>query len=221
MSNVRLISITKPEITLNDKHLTPEDLIVYCARVSSPKNQENTGTGQKLLEYCISNKHWSIFEMVNMCVEIITSRAISAQILRHKSFSFQEASQRYSEVQNFEIYEARRQDLKNRQNSVDNLSVETKEWFDKAQNDIIIKSNELYSEALNKGIAKECARFLLPLNTKTKLYMNGSIRSWIHYLDLRTSNGTQLEHKDIAEEIKEIFIINFPLISKGLKWETR
>jgi len=206
--SVRLISIT-PEA---------ENIISYCARVSNPSNQDNFETAPKLLGYCIKNKHWSVFEMANMVLEVETSRSISAQILRHRSFNFQEHSTRYAESNNFIRREARRQDLKNRQNSVDDLSEEVKRWFTVAQEGVWQNSYDLYKVALEKGIAKECARELLPLNTMTKLYMNGTIRSWIHYIQLRTENGTQLEHKMIAEECKDIFCKELPNISKALNW---
>jgi thymidylate synthase (FAD) len=153
-----------------------------------------------------------------MTVEITTSRAIAAQILRHRSFSFQEFSQRYAEAQGSELYQARRQDTKNRQNSIDDMSEDDKNWFELAQKQLWNICYTTYEEALKRGIAKEQARFLLPLSTTTKLYMSGSIRSWLHYLDLRTGNGTQLEHKEIAEDIKKIFIDNFPNISKAKGW---
>ena len=205
--NVRLIHTT-PEA---EKH------IAYCARVSSPK-QDNPEY-DKLLSYCIKHKHWSIFEMASMCIEIKTTRAIAAQILRHRSFSFQEFSQRYSEAQNFDFTEARRQDLKNKQNSIADLSDEDQQWFYDAQSQVILLSNKLYKEALDKGVAKECARFLLPLNTETKMYMYGNIRSWIHYIEVRTDSSTQLEHREIAEECKRIFIEQFPVIAKALEWK--
>lgn len=204
--NTKLISIT-PDA---------EKTIMYTARVSNPNNQ--TSTNPKLLEYCIKHGHWSIFEMANMCVEIETSRAIAAQILRHRSFSFQEFSQRYAEALGFEEYPARRQDQKNRQNSIDDMSEEDKQWFKDAQHQIRGVSWNLYLEALRRGVAKEQARFLLPLSTKTKLYMNGSIRSWLHYLDLRCANGTQLEHKEIADSIKAIFIKELPIIAEAKGW---
>jgi thymidylate synthase (FAD) len=204
--NVNLISIT-PDAEKN---------IMYMARVSNPKNQNSENT--KLLDYCIKHGHWSVFEMAHMTVEITTSRAIAAQILRHKSFSFQEFSQRYAEAQQFELVSARRQDEKNRQNSIDDMSLKDFEWFYKAQGKVIELASKLYKEALDKGIAKEQARFLLPLSTQTKLYMSGSIRSWLHYLDLRCGNGTQLEHREIAEEIKKIFIEKLPIISKAKGW---
>lgn len=217
-TNISLVSLTQAAFKIKNRTLSPEDLIVYEARRSNPKNQENLETGPGLLKYCIKNKHWSVFEMVDMTVSIKTSRAISAQILRHKSFSFQEFSQRYAEAQDFEIYNARRQDLKNRQNSVDDLPNEVNEQFLDAQQQVIFLSNKLYKEALDRGISKESARFLLPLSTTTSLYMKGSIRSWIHYLELRTGNGTQLEHQEIANEIKGIFIENFPATSEALGW---
>lgn len=204
--SVKLISIT-PDT---------EKTIMYCARVSNPKNQDNDNP--KLLEYCIKNGHWSIFEMANMTIEITTSRAIAAQILRHRSFSFQEFSQRYAEATNFVKYKARRQDSKNRQNSIDDMSATDLMWFNDAQKEVAEYTFKRYNEALEKGIAKECARFLLPLNTETKLYMNGSVRSWIHYLDLRCGNGTQLEHKEIADQIKKIFIEQLPNVAKAKGW---
>jgi thymidylate synthase (FAD) len=206
--NVSLIHITQDA----------EKLMAYCARVSSSK-QDNPEY-EKLLGYCIKNSHWSVFEMASMCVEIVTSRAIAQQILRHRSFNFQEFSQRYAEVTNFELYEARRQDTKNRQNSIDDMSEETKGWFLYAQASIQERSEALYEEALKLGIAKEQARFLLPLSTTTKLYMHGTVRSFIHYLNLRTGNGTQKEHKEIAEAIKAIFIEQLPTVSKALEWTT-
>jgi thymidylate synthase (FAD) len=198
--------------------ITPdaEKIMLYCARVSNPKNQNSENT--KLIDYCIKHAHWSVFEMAHMTVEIETSRAIAAQILRHKSFSFQEFSLRYAEATEFEIYPARRQDDKNRQNSVDDLSVEDKAWFITAQETVNESAMSYYKEALSRGIAKEQARFLLPLSTKTKLYMTGSVRSWIHYLDLRCANGTQLEHKQIADGIKEIFISQLTHTAKAKGW---
>lgn len=200
-------------------HLTPsaEQHIAYCARVSNPNNQDNPEYS-KLLNYCIKNKHWSPFEMANMCLEITTSRAISPQILRHRSFTFQEFSQRYAEVTKFEAYEARAQDLKNRQNSLNNLPEETKEWFSNILAIIQDEAYSLYEVALEIGIAKECARMLLPLSTQTTLYMNGTLRSWIHYIELRTDPSTQLEHREIALECKRIFKEQFPIIAESLNW---
>lgn len=199
-------------------HITPkcEELIAYCARVSSP-NQDNPNIAP-LLKYCIKNKHVSIFEMGSMCLEIVTSRALSQQIIRHKSFFFQEFSQRYSKVQNFETYEARRQDLKNRQNSIDDMDELDKKWFLDAQNEIQKLSTDLYEGALKLQIAKEQARFLLPLSVQTKLYMHGTIRSFINYLQVRCDESTQLEHRLIANEIKKIFIQELPIISEALDW---
>jgi len=198
--------------------LTPnaEKVIMYTARVSNPSNQDSSNP--RLLKYCIEHGHWSIFEMANMCVEIVTSRAIAAQILRHRSFSFQEFSQRYAEATDFEVYPARRQDTKNRQNSIDDMSEEDKAYFLHAQQEVQDVAMHHYQEALKRGIAKEQARFLLPLSTQTKLYMNGSIRSWLHYLDLRCANGTQLEHKQIADEIKKIFCGQLPIIAEAKGW---
>lgn len=195
-----------------------EGTILYCARVSSPQNQRSEST--KLLDYCIKNGHWSIFEMAHMTVEIETSRAIAAQILRHRSFSFQEFSQRYAPIDtnDFELYNARRQDFKNRQNSIDDMSAEDKTFFQNAQNHINAIAFDLYGECLKRGIAKEQARFLLPLSTRTKLYMTGNVRSWLHYLDLRCGHGTQLEHQEIANSIKALFIQQFPKISEAKGW---
>jgi thymidylate synthase (FAD) len=204
---VKLISIT-PDA---------EATIAHCARVSSPQNQGSSP--DRLLAYCIKNKHWSIFEMANMCVEIETSRAISAQLLRHRSFSFQEFSQRYAKSTQFITYPARRQDEKNRQNSIDDLPDDVKDWFRRAQDLMHNTAETLYEKALAKGIAKEQARFLLPLSTLTKVYMTGSIRSWIHYLELRCGNGTQLEHQEVANQIKSIFIEQVPTISTALGWK--
>ena len=213
---VRLIAVTAPLIQVDNQTLTPEGLIAYCARVSSP--HQETVDYQKLLAYCIEHKHWSIFEMVDMSVEIITSRAISPQILRHKSFQFQEFSQRYAKAQEIERYQPRRQDNKNRQNSLDDLDGATKLWFAEAQERMASTALEQYNLALEKGIAKECARVLLPLGTQTKLYMKGSVRSWIHYLEVRTDTSTQQEHREIALEIKKIFMEQFPVTAAALKW---
>lgn len=193
-------------------------MMAYVARVSNPSNQMNTKTSSKLLGYCIKNAHWSVFEHVNMTVEITTSRAIAAQILRHRSFVFQEFSQRYAEATNFEVYPARRQDIKNRQNSIDDLDEDTKEWFTMAQQLITEDARAMYDEALRRGVAKEQARFLLPLSTETTLYMTGNVRNWIHYIELRSENGTQKEHADIAIAIKEIFKEQFPAISEAMEW---
>lgn len=213
---VRLISVTAPLIRVDDQQLTPEGLIAYCARVSSP--HQESADFQKLLAYCILHKHWSVFEMVDMTVEIVTSRAISPQILRHRSFQFQEFSQRYARAQEIERYQPRRQDVKNRQNSLEDLDSATVKWFDEAQERVARLALEEYDKALEKGIAKECARALLPLATQTKLYMKGSVRSWIHYLEVRTDSSTQKEHREIALEIKKIFTTEFPVTAAALGW---
>jgi len=205
--------------------ITPnaEEMIVKMARVSAPKNQDNMETAPKLLRYLIKHKHWSPFEMANMCVEIHTNRSISPQILRHRSFSFQEFSQRYADTRELgsaSIPHLRRQDLKNRQNSTDDLAEtlgpdklaslyrRTSQLFEEAEH--------LYQEMVSSGVAKECARMVLPLNTPTSLYMNGTLRSWIHYLQLRCDPGTQLEHREIAETIKRIFCKEFPVIGEAI-----
>jgi thymidylate synthase (FAD) len=196
---------------------TPDGIMAYCARVSSP-HQDNPNY-ENLLKYCSDHGHWSVFEMADMCVEITTSRALSQQILRHRSFSFQEFSQRYATASmGFECYEARRQDVKNRQNSLDDMSDETKSWFKNAQQEIQDHALSLYEQALEKNIAKEQSRFLLPLSTTTKLYMKGSVRSWITYLMVRLEEGTQKEHRDVALAIKEHFKPLFPITAKSLNW---
>lgn len=193
--------------------ITPncEKIMGYCARVSNPNNQDNPNVS-RLLEYCMTNGHWSVFEMGSMCVEITTSRAISAQILRHRSFSFQEFSQRYAQATEFETQEARSQDIKNRQNSNDDLPDSKKSWFKCILKHHQDQSLKLYNTSIEHGIAKECARSFLPLSTQTTIYMSGTIRSWIHYIRLRTGNGTQKEHMDIADEIKDILIKELPLL---------
>lgn len=216
---VKLIARTQivdPDLLAELKNDTPEELIMYCARVSAPQNQTSGKTG--LLKYCTVKGHWSIFEMCNMVFEIETSRAISAQILRHRSFSFQEFSQRYAKVQGMKVYPARSQDLKNRQNSNDDMTEENKTYFKKLQEDIQEDCQKAYEDALSMGVAKEQARFLLPMAATTRLYMQGNIRSWIHYIQLRAGEETQLEHRDIANQIKAIFIKEYPVISKALEW---
>ena len=204
--------------------ITPnaEQHIMYCARVSNPRNQESHDT--HLLTFCIKNRHWSIFEMASMCIEINTSRSIARQILRHRSFSFQEFSQRYQNIDELqhmrfqEQWNARRQDKTNRQNSIDDMSDEDKQWFIKAQIANWNYAHNLYKKAINKGIAKECARIFLPEGqTRSRLYMTGSIRSWIHYLNLRTGNGTQLEHIEIADKISNIFSKQLPTIYAAMQ----
>jgi thymidylate synthase (FAD) len=189
------------------------------ARVSAPKNQDNMETAPRLLRYLIKHSHWSPYEMANMCVEINTTRAISAQIIRHRSFSFQEFSQRYADVNELGsavIPHLRRQDVKNRQNSIDDFHPEEIGGFYRRISQLFEDSEHLYREMVSHGIAKECARNILPMGTQTKIYMNGSIRSWIHYLQLRESNGTQMEHQQIALAIKEIFCKQFPIISEAV-----
>ena len=201
--------------------LTPEaeKQIVYCARVSNPSNQGNDATGSGLLRYCIKHKHWSVFEMASMCLEIHTTRAIAPQILRHRSFSFQEFSQRYAiPTDTFAtvLPDLRRQDTKNRQNSIDDLPEETREYYKQRIDDHFRESVNLYESLLHSNVAKECARSVLPLNTVTRLYMSGTIRSWLHYVDLRRSNGTQKEHMQIAESVGEILDTELPNISRAM-----
>jgi len=205
--SVKLVHIT------NDA----ENVISYCARVSNPANQENYDTAPKLLKYCVEHGHWSVFEMANMCVEIETTRSIAAQILRHRSFSFQEFSQRYAEVQlRPELPEMRRQDLKNRQNSVDDLSLETLAECDQLVASALVTSYRAYDKLLELGVAKECAREVLPLCTPTRLYMNGTIRSWIHYCQLRCANGTQKEHQNIARGVWKLLEEHLPSVCVSL-----
>ena len=199
-------------------HTTPnaESLIAYMARVSNPNNQDNPES-ERLIKYLIKHKHWSPFEMVNMCVEIETTRSVAAQILRHRSFSFQEFSQRYAQVaEPATLPQLRRQDTKNRQNSIDDLDVGTVEDFNVKMKSLFELSESLYNEMLQAGVAKECARDVLPLSTPTKLYMNGTLRSWLHYCDLRCANGTQLEHKQIADQVKSLIQQEFPTIYKAM-----
>lgn len=213
--NVRLIAITKPADDLQEDHgiWTAEDLIVYAARVSNPANQLNKETAPRLIAYCIKHGHWSIFETASMTVEIETSRAISAQLLRHRSFTFQEWSQRYSASSDYETIELRLQDKKNRQASgelCDNLE------FAYEVLEAVHVSFDVYNRLVEAGVSKETARMVLPLCTSTRLYMTGNVRSWIHYLEQRTSEGTQTEHRLIALAIKEIFTEQFPNIARAL-----
>jgi thymidylate synthase (FAD) len=196
-----------------------EQMIVYMARVSAPKNQDNMDTAPRLLRYLIKNRHWSPFEMANMCVEIETTRAISPQILRHRSFSFQEFSQRYAdtgELGSAIIPHLRRQDNKNRQNSVDDLSPDVIASYYRRISQLYEDAEHLYREMLSNGIAKECARSILPLSTQTRLYMNGTLRSWLTYIALREKHGTQMEHMLIAKQAKKIFSEQFPIITEAL-----
>jgi thymidylate synthase (FAD) len=193
-----------------------EGLMAYIARVSSP-NQTNPSY-EKLLRHCMDHKHWSVFDMIDATVEITTSRAIAQQILRHRSFCFQEFSQRYAKAVGMERYSARRQDTKNRQNSIDDLSEADHRFWESAQDAVEIVCTEKYEAALARGIAKECARFLLPLQTQTKLYMKGSLRSWIHYLETRTDPASQKEHRDIALAIREVMSNRFPIVASAAGW---
>ena len=200
-------------------HLTPkaEELIAYMARVSNPNNQDNPSyTG--LIRYLIKHRHWSPFEMVNMCVEIETTRSVAAQILRHRSFSFQEFSQRYSKTEKSKVIDIRRQDTKNRQNSIDDIDQFIKQDFQIKQQQLADLSYHLYEEMLAAGVAKECARDVLPLSTPTKLYMNGTLRSWLHYCDLRCANGTQKEHMLIANDVKSIIADYYPNVYSAM-WD--
>ncbi len=197
-----------------------EKSMAYIARVSNPKNQDNTDF-TKLIGYCIKNEHWSVFEQAYMTLQIETTRGIAAQILRHRSFTFQEFSQRYADSRQLgeiPIPELRRQDNKNRQNSISDLSEELINQFNKKIKLQFDLNKELYEEMLEAGIAKECARFVLPLATPTRIYMTGSCRSWIHYINLRTGHGTQKEHMDIAQECKNIFSKEYPIVSSALNW---
>jgi thymidylate synthase (FAD) len=196
--------------------MSAEDIIAYCARVSNPSNQQNVKTAPKLLKFLIKHGHWSPFELANMCVEIKTSRGIAAQILRHRSFSFQEFSQRYSEAQQLEELELRSPAEKNRQSSSDTLDKQHEAY--KIANASMEAAMNSYKHLLEIGVAKECARGILPLATETTMYMNGTVRSWIHYIGLRAKENTQKEHRDIANEIKSIFTQQFPNISEALEW---
>jgi thymidylate synthase (FAD) len=226
--NVELVSVTKSVI--DEKDLSAEELLVYIARVSNPSNQLNTETSDKLLDYMIKNKHWSPFDMVNMTVEVTTSKAVAIQILRHWSIKPQEFSQRYAEVIDIEPIELRKQGATNRQvgNEVFDPQLELYSYFAGRTDGYDIKASEaikayldegqlLYKELLNQGVAKECARMVLPMATSTALYLNGSVRSWIHYMEQRCSTHAQKEHRDVANKIKEIFIGQFPNISKALE----
>ena len=207
---VKLVSIT-PDA---------EKTMGYIARVSNPANQDNEKYAG-LLKYCIKHNHWSVFEQSSMSLEIETTRAIAAQILRHRSFTFQEFSQRYAAstaLGDIDLPELRRQDDKNRQNSTDDLDPEMVEKFNKQMITLFSSSKSLYEQMLKLGVAKECARMVLPLCTPTRIYMTGSCRSWIHYINLRSAHGTQKEHMDIAEACRKVFIEQFPAVSEALDW---
>lgn len=209
--SARLISVT-PDA---------EKQIVYMARVSNPKNQDNMDTAPRLIKYLIKHKHWSPFEMASMQIEINTTRAVAAQVLRHRSFSFQEFSQRYSAVGDLPsigIPHLRSQDLKNKQASHDDMDPEVKERLEREIERLYTNANDLYEFALRSGVAKECARSILPLGTPTRLYMAGTIRSFIHYIEIRAGVETQLEHRMIAEDCKKIFVEQFPSIAEALEW---
>jgi thymidylate synthase (FAD) len=213
---VRLISYSKPARGMYEEGLMDaQELIAFCARVSNPSNQFNMETADKLIRYLIKHKHWSPLEMVSACLEIETTRDIARQILRHRSFSFQEFSQRYADPTkdlDFVLREARLQDEKNRQNSVDTNDAALKAWWDAKQKFIIDTVRQTYTEAIEKGIAKEQARAILPEgNTVSRLYMNGTLRSWIHFIDLRSGNGTQKEHMEVARECAKIIAEAFPM----------
>jgi len=211
MNQAKLISVT-PDA---------EQHIAYCARVSNPNNQDSEKFAG-LLKYCIKHQHWSIFEQAFMSMEIETTRGIAAQVLRHRSFTFQEFSQRYASTNllntNIELPELRRQDDKNRQNSIDDLDPEVVDKINRQMITLFSSASNLYNQMLDAGVAKECARFVLPLATPTRMYMTGSLRSWIHYIELRSAHGTQKEHMDIANSCKQIFVEQFPVIAEALDW---
>ena len=208
---VSLLSVT-PDA---EKH------IAYCARVSNPSNQDNDSF-DGLLKYCIKHRHWSIFEQAYMTLEIETTRAIAAQILRHRSFTYQEFSQRYADstaLGDIKIPDLRRQDTKNRQNSTDDLDPFVRQKLEAQMITLFSSAQSLFNQMIDEGVAKECARMVLPLCTPTKIYMTGSCRSWIHYIDLRSAHGTQKEHMDIAEACRKVFTEQFPTVSEALEWE--
>jgi thymidylate synthase (FAD) len=225
MSNVKLVALTHPQIRIPVEDaepgtfilLGPESFIAYCARVSNPANQNNTETAEKLLKYLVKNKHWSPFEMVHVVMEIETTRDIARQILRHRSFSFQEFSQRYADPTQdlgFVAREARLQDAKNRQNSIETADNKLQEDWERMQLELSFKFTEAYHWAIKNGIAKEQARAVLPEGmTKSRMYMSGSLRSWLHYIQIRTEKGTQKEHRLIAEECKKIILKQFPSLN--------
>ena len=210
--NARLIGLTQP--TIEARIPNSEGILAYCARVSNPSNQDNFDTAEKLLNYCVKNKHWSVFEMVNAVVEVEAPRDITRQLLRHRSFSFQEFSQRYSDEIEFTGREFRSQDSKNRQNSVDDLSHESKEQFKEIAETVAHFSGNDYQFMLQRGVAKECARVILPEGlTMSRLYVNGTLRSWLHYLDVRDDPGvTQWEHVVMARKIKDVLVPAFPTV---------
>lgn len=213
---VKLISYSKPSRELvNDGLYDVQELIAFCARVSNPSNQFNTETSEKLIKYLVKHQHWSPLEMVSACLEVTTTRDIARQILRHRSFSFQEFSQRYADPTkdlHFELREARLQDTKNRQNSVETNDAELQAWWNAKQQFLINYVKEVYADALAKGIAKEQARAILPEGlTASRMYMNGTLRSWIHFIQVRSGNGTQKEHMEVAREVARVIAEIFPL----------
>jgi len=215
--NVRMISYSKPSREMYDEGLMDvQELVAFCARVSNPSNQFNTDTSEKLIKYLIKHQHWSPLEMVSACLEIETTRDIARQILRHRSFSFQEFSQRYADPTkdlSFVLREARLQDTKNRQNSVENNNLALAAWWEERQKRVIEEARNAYDWAITNGIAKEQARAVLPEGlTVSRLYMNGTLRSWVHYCELRMANGTQKEHADIAREIAKVIAEVFPMM---------
>jgi len=219
--NVKLLSYSQPTGEFRDMGIADaQELIAYCARVSNPSNQLNTETSDKLIRYLVKHQHWSPLEMVSACIEITTTRDIARQILRHRSFSFQEFSQRYADPTKdmaFVTREARLQDTKNRQNSIATNDTELQAWWDAKQKFIIEQAQSIYSEAIAKGIAKEQARAVLPEGlTESRLYMNGTLRSWIHFIELRSANGTQLEHQEVAIACAKVIAEIFPLANELL-----
>ena len=210
------------KVTLVSVTPRAEETMGYVARVSNPKNQTNPVVAG-LLGYCIKHGHWSVFEQAHMTVEIETTRGLAAQNLRHRSFTFQEFSQRFADTnllsEEIPVPDLRSQDLKNRQNSIDDIPKNKKEDLQNKIAEHFVESMDLYNELLASGIAKECARFVLPLATPTRLYMTGSVRSWIHYIDLRSAHGTQKEHMDIVKEVRQIFKQQFPICTNALNWE--
>ena len=223
MNIIKLVSYSQPEEEFKNEGIEDvQDLIAFCARVSNPSNQINTETSEKLIKYLIKHKHWSPLEMTSACLEINTTRDIARQILRHRSFSFQEFSQRYANPaefgDQFVVREARLQDTKNRQNSIDVEDAELQAWWEAQQKFVIDHVSRIYQEAIDRGIAKEQARAILPEgNTKSRLYANGTIRSWIHYIELRAANGTQKEHMEIARECAKVIAKIFPLANDILE----
>ena len=212
MQQVKLITVTPKA----------EETMGYVARVSNPNNQDNPNVAG-LLKYCIKHQHWSVFEQAHMTVEIETTRGLAAQILRHRSFTYQEFSQRYADssmlADEIPLPELRRQDLKNRQNSTDDMDQRKINHYNRKMQHHFKQGMQLYQNMLKDGVAKECARFVLPLATPTRIYMTGSVRSWVHYIDLRSAHGTQKEHMDLVENVRKIFVEQFPIVSQALEWK--